>query len=167
VKTSWRRLKLDSCQTHQHRTDRLTSDSRQTQTMDSYASLIPESPLSELNLYFSLYTAGIVHSFSQAWRTLAIILGVDCSYAVMSSRSEKKLQCTVRLGLRVLDDHKLNLTDVFSSPKLSQNPYVVILWFVTARGLPTIFWQDYTACFLFLSSLKMAALYSFETLLPT
>jgi hypothetical protein len=32
VKTSSRRLKPDSCQTHQHKTDRLTPDSRQTQT---------------------------------------------------------------------------------------------------------------------------------------
>jgi hypothetical protein len=32
VKTSSRRLKPDSCQTHQHKTDRLTTDSRQTLT---------------------------------------------------------------------------------------------------------------------------------------
>jgi hypothetical protein len=32
VKTSSRRLKPDACQTHQHKTDRLTPDSRQTQT---------------------------------------------------------------------------------------------------------------------------------------
>jgi hypothetical protein len=32
VKTSSRRLKPDSCQTHQHKTDRLTPDFRQTQT---------------------------------------------------------------------------------------------------------------------------------------
>jgi hypothetical protein len=32
MNTSSRRLKTDSCQTHQHKTDRLTPDSRQTQT---------------------------------------------------------------------------------------------------------------------------------------
>jgi hypothetical protein len=32
MKTSSRRLKPDSCQTHQHKTDRLTPGSRQTQT---------------------------------------------------------------------------------------------------------------------------------------
>jgi hypothetical protein len=62
VKTSSRRLKPDSCQTHQHITDRLTPDSCQTQTPPdptrgvttaSFAFFTPESPPSELVLIFS------------------------------------------------------------------------------------------------------------------
>jgi hypothetical protein len=54
-KTSSRRLKPDSCQKHQHKTDRLTSDSRQTQTPPAQPRLhflLPESPPSELNFNF-------------------------------------------------------------------------------------------------------------------
>jgi hypothetical protein len=64
MKTSSRRLKPDSCQTHQHKTDRLTPDSRQTQTPPDPTTgatqphlhlLLPESPQSELDSNFFLH----------------------------------------------------------------------------------------------------------------
>jgi hypothetical protein len=77
VKTSSGRLKPHSCQTHQPTVRLLTPAKRrlrQTPPQPHLHFLLPESPPSELNFnYFRI--ARTSHSYSQAWRTMAIILG--------------------------------------------------------------------------------------------
>jgi len=85
VKTFSRRLKQDSCQTHEHRTHCLTPYSRQRQTQ-------PEPTSGAKIVLFGFFDTRVanvkrnLHLFphrsigatnSQAWRTLTVILEVD------------------------------------------------------------------------------------------
>jgi hypothetical protein len=85
VEPKERLLKPNSCQTHESKIDRLTSDSRQTQTSPDPTIgatqpclyfLLPQSPPSKINFNFFRFARTALSS-CQAWRTLAIILGVD------------------------------------------------------------------------------------------
>jgi hypothetical protein len=87
VKTSSRRLKPDSCQTHQHKTEHLIPDSRQTQsppdptigaTIESFAFLATR--VATVRTWFQFFSiTRTAHSYSQVWRTLVVTLGVDSS----------------------------------------------------------------------------------------
>lgn len=81
-------MKPDSCRKRQHETDPLlTPDLPQTQTqLDSAigATITCFASLAARIAGFATYrTARMVHSWSQGWRTLAVILGADRLYRNM------------------------------------------------------------------------------------
>jgi hypothetical protein len=96
VKNSSRRLKPDSCQKHQDKTDRKTANFRQciVRPISPQAPpyprlhfLLPESPLSEHNFNF-FRTARTARPYTLAWWTLAIILWV-CTFPYKQTNKQK------------------------------------------------------------------------------
>jgi hypothetical protein len=132
----WKHLRGDY-QTHRHKTDRLTQTLAQTQTPPDLTTdifLLPESPPSELN--FNLFrTARTAHSTSQAWRTLAVVLGYICT-----------MNMTFNFALRDFQD-----ITYFKIGSLSQNMSWLRRLRKTSDKSPTVIWTGYhpKTCFFF------------------
>jgi hypothetical protein len=81
MKIPWRRLKPGSCQTHEHETDCLTPEFRQTHTapdptIASFAFLV--TTVASVINYFNVFSiAQSTHSYTQECQTFVIISEVD------------------------------------------------------------------------------------------
>jgi hypothetical protein len=117
VKTSSRRLKPDYCQTHQHKADRLTPAKRKLchRRHHSFVCISCHQSCHRQNLIaISFCIAQTAHSYSQVWRTMAIIIGVASLRVVFKLWSSSDVSFYISLLLT------LSHVQIFSSPLCSE-----------------------------------------------